>query len=126
MQVSFSPVLGCAKEPLIGWIDNVKGLSGVMLGIGLGIIRTAIADPTKVSDLFPVDYAVNLILAAAWAVAEIDDDRGQIKVFNGVSGPDAPITYSELRIVCLRNLQVKSLIIEMSFIKRVCNPYCSV
>lgn len=65
------------------------------MGAGLGVVRTFQGHMEKVGDLLPVDYLVNMILAAAWAVAETDEFRGQIKVFNCVTGPDAPIRWGK-------------------------------
>lgn len=89
--------MGCAKEPLPGWIDNWLGISGVMLGIGLGVIRIFPINPKLITDLLPVDYAVSLILAAAWDVATTKNGvkkKEHVKIFNSVSQPDAPIYWS--------------------------------
>lgn len=69
-----------------------------MIGIGLGIVRVVAAIGTRVSDLLPVDYSVNLILAAAWSVANVKNGERKshhLRIFNCVSGPDAPITWGE-------------------------------
>lgn len=89
-------VLGCAKEPLVGWTDNVLGITGIMVGTGIGIIRAIPVKGHYVTDLLPVDYAVNLILAATWDVANTQNDGNNLKIFNCVSGPNAPITWSKI------------------------------
>lgn len=91
-------VVGCAKEPEVGYIDNLMGPIGLMIGIGLGIVRLIAAIETRVSDLLPVDYSVNLIIAAAWSVANVKNGERKgthLRIFNCVSGPDAPITWRE-------------------------------
>lgn len=84
--------MGCAKEPVPGWVDNLLGLTGIMLGIGVGLIHTTLAYKEFVTDVLPVDYSVNLIIASA---LDCGTTNGKVKIFNCVSGPDAPITWSE-------------------------------
>lgn len=59
-------VIGTAYEPIPGWIDNIYGPTGVVVGVGAGLMRVMLADPETVSDLVPVDLVVNSMLAAAW------------------------------------------------------------
>lgn len=66
--VLFRPaiVIGTSKEPVSGWIDNLYGPTGIVVGVGAGIIRCLHADPETVSDLVPVDLVVNAVLATGW------------------------------------------------------------
>lgn len=71
-----------------------------MIGIGLGIIRAFTINSRLVTDLLPVDYVVNLILAAASDVASTSNNiarKDSVAIFNCVSGVDAPITWGWLR-----------------------------
>lgn len=55
-------------EPLLGWINNVYGATGVILGTGLGLLRVWGAGADVVGDMIPVDIAINITLAATWEV----------------------------------------------------------
>ncbi|KAM3955063.1 fatty acyl-CoA reductase wat-like [Aphomia sociella] len=61
-------VIGSYCEPAPGWLDksNVFGASGVLLGIGLGIIHVVLADSNIKVDLIPVDMVTNSIIATSW------------------------------------------------------------
>lgn len=41
-------------------------ISGFIVGVGKGLLRTAITDSNLVGDMIPVDIAINLMIAAAW------------------------------------------------------------
>jgi len=82
------------QEPIPGWIDNLNGpsgkkgmlikpvykkfysvkvdyvcVSGFVVGVGKGLLRTAITNCQLVGDMIPVDIAINLMIAAAWKSA---------------------------------------------------------
>ncbi|ODM92798.1 hypothetical protein Ocin01_13884 [Orchesella cincta] len=67
------------KEPVAGWVDNLNGPSGLM---------------AAVADLVPLDFPVNLILAAAWWTAE--NQPGGIKVYNCCTGTENPLLWKDL------------------------------
>ena len=54
------------KEPVPGWINNFYGPTGVVMGAGLGLLRTLHCIDTKVADIIPADYVINNIIVAAW------------------------------------------------------------
>ena len=59
-------VTATVREPVEGWIDNLQGASGVLIAHGKGLLGATIADEDAIIDWIPVDYLVNLIIAAAW------------------------------------------------------------
>lgn len=61
-------VTSSAKEPLVGWIDNLYGPTGVVAGAGTGVLRTMHCDKNINANIVPVDYCVNALIAAAWDV----------------------------------------------------------
>lgn len=63
----FSPsaVISTVNEPVRGWIDNVYGPIGMIVGVGSGVLHTFQVDISKVIDLVPVDLVVNALLCAA-------------------------------------------------------------
>nr|XP_032525853.1 fatty acyl-CoA reductase wat-like isoform X1 [Danaus plexippus plexippus] len=95
-----SIVVGTAKEPLLGWIDNVYGPTGVVVGAGVGLIHTLNCDPKAVADLVPGDYVVNSVIAAAWKMArdhpgnheEAPMDQLPV-IYNYVSSEQKPLTW---------------------------------
>ena len=52
-----------------GWIDNVYGPTGAVVGVGAGLIRTLNIDEDCTAELVPVDFTVNALIATAWDVA---------------------------------------------------------
>jgi len=61
-----SIVVASHREPFKGWIDNVNGPTGVILGAGKGLVRSMFAEKSFVADLVPVDVVINLVVALAW------------------------------------------------------------
>lgn len=61
-------VISTVKEPVAGWIDNLQGATGIMMGAAVGLIRTMHCEMDFLADLVPADYVVNCVIAAAWDV----------------------------------------------------------
>lgn len=82
------------QEPIPGWIDNLNGPSGFIVGVGKGLLRTAITDCNLVGDMIPVDIAINLMIAAGWksAIGGMQQDN-EAKVYNCVTGSHNPVTW---------------------------------
>jgi len=55
-------------EPLPGWVDNLNGPSGLLVGAAKGVIRSIHCKGDYLADLVPVDLVVNSIIALAWKV----------------------------------------------------------
>ncbi|XP_058816569.1 putative fatty acyl-CoA reductase CG5065 isoform X2 [Topomyia yanbarensis] len=88
-----SIVTGAIKEPFPGWIDNVYGITGIMMEIGRGTISSIMCDQKCVMDVIPVDIVCNTLIAAAWENASIVSDS--IRVYNCTSGSVNPIKWHE-------------------------------
>lgn len=52
-----------------GWVDNVCGITGIMMEISRGTIRSIICDQSLIMDLIPVDVVVNTLIGVAWHTA---------------------------------------------------------
>lgn len=90
------PVIGSYREPIPGWIDNMYGPTGVVLGVGAGLLRTMCADHDRVADIVPVDLVVNAIIATAWEVSLSSREKSSSpKVTNYVSSRRNPITWGD-------------------------------
>lgn len=95
--VLFRPaiVVGTYKEPIPGWIDNIYGPTGVVAGVGVGLIRVMCADENIKADIVPVDLVVNSMLATAWDVTNERKINEQPPVTNYVSSKRNPITWGQ-------------------------------
>ncbi|XP_044735250.1 fatty acyl-CoA reductase wat-like [Chrysoperla carnea] len=100
-----SIVTGSAKEPIVGWINNMYGVTGIIAGAALGILRTLYCNPDNTADLVPVDYVANCSIVAAWDVEKRrnnminnseDNNEDVVPVFNYVSGTDNRITWRDV------------------------------
>ncbi|XP_023334879.1 putative fatty acyl-CoA reductase CG5065 [Eurytemora carolleeae] len=84
------------QEPVPGWIDNLNGPTGFFLIAGLGVLRTAVIHDKLKIDAVPVDTCASIIIAAAHQTA-VNHRQGNstIKIYNHVSGPQAPLTWGD-------------------------------
>lgn len=85
--------VGCTYEdPLPGWTDNVNGVNGMLLGVGMGLIRILPFPSKTVVDCIPADYVSNATLAVAWATAsKKPTDPHVTEVYNCVSSNENPV-----------------------------------
>lgn len=66
---SIPTVAAAWREPLPGWVDNLNGPTGLIVGAGKGMLRTLHCRGELVADLIPVDIPINLLIVAAWHTA---------------------------------------------------------
>ncbi|XP_053621774.1 fatty acyl-CoA reductase wat-like [Plodia interpunctella] len=96
-------VIGTAKEPVSGWIDNVYGPTGVVVGAAVGLLHVLNCDPKAVADLVPGDMVVNACIATAWKTArEYPGNHEDAPppelvppVYNYVSSEQKPLTWEK-------------------------------
>lgn len=50
------------KEPTPGWVDNLNGPVGLMIGAGKGVIRSMHCYGHYHAEVIPVDIAINAII----------------------------------------------------------------
>lgn len=81
------------KEPVPGWIDNMYGPTGIVIGVGTGLLRVLYAKEANLANIVPVDMCVNSLLAAAWDVAVQSYDEPP--VYNYVTSVRNPITWRD-------------------------------
>lgn len=65
----FVIVVATNSEPIAGWIDNLYGATGVVVGCGTGVLRTLQCDERVCAQIVPVDMVCNAIIAAAHSTA---------------------------------------------------------
>jgi alcohol-forming fatty acyl-CoA reductase len=86
-------VIPTSREPMVGWIDNMYGPSGIVLGVAAGLLRVLYIDRHNRSELVPVDYCVNSLLQGAYDVAK--NSYEEPPVYNFVSAKNNPITWQK-------------------------------
>ncbi|KAK0176563.1 hypothetical protein PV328_000684 [Microctonus aethiopoides] len=88
-----SIVVASWKEPVPGWIENLNGPTGLMIGGAKGVIRTVHCDPDLLMDAMPCDIAINAIIALAWRVGLEQPDK---PIFMNITeSGENPMTWSE-------------------------------
>jgi len=64
-----SIVCGAWREPEPGWVDNLFAFTGLLVGMGKGVLRSLYIKQGIKLDFIPVDVAINLIIASAYNTA---------------------------------------------------------
>ncbi|XP_063392481.1 fatty acyl-CoA reductase wat-like isoform X1 [Cydia fagiglandana] len=94
-----SIVIGTAKDPVAGWIDNVYGPTGVIVGAELGLLHVLHASPNASASLVPGDAVAAACVAAAWSVSRAENHQAPARdappLYHCVCSEKAPITWSK-------------------------------
>lgn len=53
-------VTSSVREPVVGYIDNLYGPTGVVAGAGTGVLRTMHCNPDITANIVPVDMTVSI------------------------------------------------------------------
>ncbi|XP_044739087.1 putative fatty acyl-CoA reductase CG5065, partial [Chrysoperla carnea] len=88
-----SIVTAAWNEPLPGWIDNLNGPTGLLVGAGKGVIRSMHCNENYNADIMPVDIAINAVIVSAWHVGITRPNKAF--VCNVTSSSDNPITWGQ-------------------------------
>ncbi|XP_059613253.1 fatty acyl-CoA reductase wat-like isoform X2 [Phlebotomus argentipes] len=78
-------VLPTAQEPIPGWIDNMYGPTGMMVGVAAGLIHVCHVHKDNNAELVPVDMCVNALLVSAWDRATREHE--ETPIINFVTKP---------------------------------------
>lgn len=57
------------KEPFPGWVDNLNGPIGLLVGGGKGVIRSMHCNANYNAEVIPVDLAINNLIILAYKTA---------------------------------------------------------
>nr|QLI62001.1 fatty acyl-CoA reductase 11 [Streltzoviella insularis] len=88
-----SIVTAAHKEPMPGWVDNLNGPTGLLVGAGKGVIRTMLCNENLKADVVPVDLAVNGCILLAYSTGM--EKPKEIQVCNLTESGQNPITWGK-------------------------------
>lgn len=54
------------SEPIPGWVDNLNGNGGIIVGVGKGIIHTIFTEHNHMLNYVPVDVCIKGVIVATW------------------------------------------------------------
>lgn len=84
-------VIPTYKEPLRGWIDNMYGPTGIVVGVAAGLLRVLYIHKNNRAEIVPVDMCVNSLIASAYDIGTNTYDEPP--VYNYVASPDNSISW---------------------------------
>ncbi|XP_070153483.1 putative fatty acyl-CoA reductase CG5065 [Polyergus mexicanus] len=91
-----SIVIPSYKEPMPGWVDNLNGPIGLLVGGGKGVIRSMHCNGNYNAEVVPVDVAINTLIAIAYKVATSQENSENIPVVNITQSDITRITWGEI------------------------------
>jgi len=71
-----------AYEPLPGWVDNLNGPTGLMIGCGKGVIRSVLVNQQNKAEVIPVDYAINGLIVIPYEFNKQAKRPTNVPVYN--------------------------------------------
>ncbi|XP_039481262.1 putative fatty acyl-CoA reductase CG5065 isoform X1 [Drosophila santomea] len=77
-----SIVSPAAFEPLPGWVDNLNGPTGLMIGCGKGVIRSVLVNQRNKAEVIPVDYAINGLIVIPYEFNKQAKRPANVPVYN--------------------------------------------
>ncbi|KAI5640430.1 male sterility protein domain-containing protein [Phthorimaea operculella] len=95
-----SIVTAAHQEPFPGWIDNVYGVTGIIMEMSRGTYRSGYCKEKMVIDIVPVDMVVNSCILAAWRQGT--KKVGRCPVYNVTSGSINPLQWGQFTKLCLK------------------------
>lgn len=65
-----SIMIATYREPIQGWINNYYGATGVVVGAGIGLLRSLHCEANNIADIIPADYVINNVIVGAYDIAK--------------------------------------------------------
>jgi len=90
-----SIVCSTIRDPVPGWVDSYNGPSGIIVGIGKGVVRTLFFSGVK-NDIVPVDMVSNCVLASIYYHATTQPTEPVI--CNCTSGNVNPTSFVDMEL----------------------------
>lgn len=69
-RIQLFAVIPSYKEPIEGWTDNINGPLKIVVWTVRGYVHCIHGDPNIPSNMIPVDYCTNSMLAVAWDISK--------------------------------------------------------
>ena len=101
-------VLPIANEPVPGWIDNMYGPTGMLIGVAAGLIRIFHVHKDNNAEIVPVDMCVNSLLAAAYDISMrkkqrhamihepmVEEHQSEIPIYNFVTANKNKVSWKQ-------------------------------
>lgn len=92
-------VIPTYREPIKGWIDNMYGPTGIIVGVAAGLLRVLHINQDNNAELVPVDLCVNSLIASCYDIGT--NSYEEPPVYNYVTSQKNPInwrTYTDVAI----------------------------
>ncbi|KAJ8982568.1 hypothetical protein NQ317_005039, partial [Molorchus minor] len=89
-----SIITAAYKEPIPGWVDNLNGPTGILIGAGKGVIRTVHCNTNFIADFVPVDSCINSLLIVAWKVGS-EPRRNEAGVYHITANKEQLLSWGE-------------------------------
>ncbi|XP_070150454.1 fatty acyl-CoA reductase wat-like isoform X2 [Polyergus mexicanus] len=91
-----------AREPIVGWGENLYGAVGSILFTLLGFSRIQWCDPDSQANLVPVDFTVNALIVSAWDVSNQCRKGKDILIYNYISAAKSPTWREGInKLICI-------------------------
>lgn len=89
------------KEPFPGWVDNLNGPVGLIVGGGKGVIRSMHCNSEYHAEVIPVDLAINGLVALPWRTfgpqpLDMFKNSPTVPVFNLTQSGLKPVTWGDI------------------------------
>lgn len=84
------------SDPIPGWVDNLNGPTGLLVGAGKGVIRSMHCNGDYHAEVMPVDLAINSVITVAYRIANKLEELKSIPVINITQSNVRPITWKEV------------------------------
>ncbi|CAB4057224.1 FAR [Lepeophtheirus salmonis] len=101
------------KDPIPGWIDNLNGPTGVLVGASTGILQSMYIDVDCIADVVPVDICINLLTVIPYYLSKLNNINNNsaisggettnsypLPVFNCTTGTLNPINWKTIESLC--------------------------
>ncbi|XP_039955032.1 putative fatty acyl-CoA reductase CG5065 isoform X2 [Bactrocera tryoni] len=97
-----SIVSPAAFEPQKGWVDNLNGPTGLMIGVGKGVIRSVLVDEKNRSEIIPVDYAINGLIVIPYQFYKSQKRPADVPVYNITNADHRKTKMGDVITMCKR------------------------
>ncbi|KAJ9586757.1 hypothetical protein L9F63_019656, partial [Diploptera punctata] len=89
-----SIVVSTVHEPVMGWVNDITGVAGIVAGAAEGLLKSLHCNKDKLADMVPADMCVNAAISIAWELEKKQWLMNEnVPIFNIVSTTQNPITW---------------------------------